>query len=292
MNGLKPFDLCVSCRRKTDEIGPARLQEPLDFPALLNKLASAETASELVHISGFESTNEVREVLSTIKNSVRSLHIFKCPKLDDLSFVEELPNLETLNIYWNSKATKLFAAFRMPNLKKLHITDCNKLKDFSGLRIGNLEYLDLFGCNRLSSFTSKFDAGNLDFLLFMPKLKHLCLEIMKTCEDDVYLKTIAKIKTLESINIDSSFFTFEQFAWLSAQLPNVKEGLKPCTYYVSPENKGSGIVPEVDEYYVIGRHKTKVKREKAVKYTDAYNRLREEFKNAPEPPPATFTVKI
>ncbi len=296
MNDYKPFDMIISCRKAEPYDTPAIISAPLqklcDYPTLLKKLTETKPAPELVHICGFESVKEISEVLSIIKDNVKSLHIFKCPMLESLSFVENLPRLKTLSIYWNKKTVKLFDASRMVNLRKLHITDCNKLVDFSGLENSNLEYLDLYGCNGLSSFTSKLDVGDLKFLQNMPKLKHLGLEIMKKQEDKVYLKAIAKVKTLESINIGSSFFTFEQFAWLSAQLPNIKEGLEPCTYYISPTNKGNKIIPEVDEYFVIGRHKTKVKRAKAKKYLDAYNSLREEYKTTPEPPLPSFAIKI
>lgn len=291
LNDLTPYDLSIGC--VTDIENPIlRKRYNLDYNEFIDRLYSYRPAPKLIQLGGIGSVKEITEILLPFKDSVEGLAIFKCPDLDDLSFVEDLPALKTLEIYWNRKATKLFDASRMPALKKLAVTDCNKLVDFSGLKNSNLEYLSLYGCNYLSSFTSKLDVGDLGFLEFLPKLEHLGLDFKRTCEESVYLKAIAQVKSLKSVNLRESFFTFEQFAWLSAQLPDLEKGLEPCVYYNSQWHRFVGIADGVDDYYIIGKHKTRVKREKALKYIAAYNDLRRQFADTPEPPPATFTVKI
>ena len=216
-----------------------------EYSAILERLKKTEPKPKRVELCGFISLKEATEVLSLFKDSVETVSLFKCPDLEDLSFLEELPNLKDLEMYWNRKATKIFDASRMPNLKSFAICECNKLVDFSGLKNSKVERLCLNGTSP-SCFTPKLDVGNMDFLEYMPKLKSLSLDIMRTQSDEVYLKTLAKVKSLEELNVGSSFFTFEQFAWLSAQLPNVKVDLEPCTYIKDWERYGE-IVPEVEE---------------------------------------------
>lgn len=284
LNDFKPYDIEISCSQN--------LMEGIGFAELLEELKNSQPAPQSVLLCGIRTVKEVLEILSANKDSIEVLDLFKCPDLEDFSFLEELPRLKILNIYWNSKVTKLFDASRMGNLQKFEITDCNKVVDFSGLEYSNIEYLGLFGCNGCSSFTSKLDCGDLSFLKSMHKLNELRLDIMKTRTDDVYLKAIAEAKTLEQFFIKDSFFTFEQFAWLSAHLPNVKKDLEPCTYFISWRERGAEIVPEVDEYWVIGRHKTYVKKQKAIRYLNAYNALRAEYANQPEPPSSDLKVQI
>lgn len=301
LNDLTPFDLVISAVN----FGPythddwfltqVKKQHNLDFALLIERIKKIKQYSSTpksVWLSGIRTIEEIAEILSFFKESLTSLNLFKCPDLHDLSFLEELPHLQYLNIYWNRKATSLFNASVMPNLKKFYMMDCNHIVNFDGLKHSNIEYLALYGCNGASSFTSKLDVGDMDFLEFMPHLKTLSLDIMRTRTDDVYLKALAKAHNLEEFYIGERFFTFEQFAWLSAHLPNVQKDLEPCTYYISQKERGTTIVEEVEEYSIIGRRKTRAKKSLAIRYLNAYNALREQFKDEPEPPSADFKYLI
>lgn len=294
-NRPQAYDLIVECSSADfmAKIDPAFIERayPYEYSAILERLKKTEPKPKRVELCGFTSLKEATEVLSLFKESVETLSLFKCPDLEDLSFLEELPNLKHLEMYWNRKATKVFDASRMPNFKRFEVCECNKLVDFSGLKNSKIERLVLCGTSP-SCFTPKLDVGDMEFLEYMPKLKYLNLVIMRTQSDEHYLKTLAKVKSLEELDVGSNFFTFEQFAWLSAHLPNVKSDLEPCTYYISQLERGTEIVPEVEEYFVIGRHKTYVKTEKAIKYRDAYNRLRAEYADQPEPPSRDFKIKV
>lgn len=288
----RPYDMVIECFENDEKLEKILgiQRNGVNFATLKEQLRRHVPLPRLILLSGFDSVAEIVELLAPVRTDIDGLSLFKCPDLTDFAFLEDFPRLKTLQIYWNRKVKKIFNAARMPALLKFHMTDCNNIVDFSGLRGSNLEFLTLYGCNGCGSFTPRLDIGDPDFLTEMPRLKHLSLDIMRTRADDVYLKTLAKIKSLESLELKKSFFTFEQFAWLSAHLPNVKESLAPCSpVNSSPSEKQTD---GTEEFFIIGRHKTYVKAEKAEKYRIAYDRLRTEFKDADKPPAADFKIKI
>lgn len=296
LNDHEPFDLVIlrSCRPRALKGADAEWYEkryPLEFPAVLERVSKVRPVPKSVWLSGFSSVEEVKGIFSLIRDSLEDVNLFKCPELPEFSFLEDLPALKTLRIYWNTKATKCFDASKTKRLIAFEMMDCNKVVEFSGLKNSSLERLYLYGCNGCSSFTSKLDAGDLDFLADMPNLKTLGLDIMKTRPSEVLLNAIAKAKSLEKLSVGSSFFTFEQFAWLSAQLPNVKEDLEPCTAYRDGVLV-TRVVPEADKYSVIGRHKTACKAEKAKKYQEAYDCLRAEYGRGSPPPSDDYRIII
>ena len=298
LNDLTPFDVVISAENvgtyaHSDVIATQmNKQYNLDFMTLIKRIKLYYSTAKSVYLCGIRTIEEIVEILDIFKESLTSLYLFKCPDIHKLSFLEELPHLQYLNIYWNRKAKSLFNAAIMPNLKKFYMMDCNHIVNFDGLKHSNIEFLSLHGCNGLSSFTSKLDVGDMNFLEFMPCLRVLTLDIMRTQTDDVYLKALAKVPTLEEFYIGERFFTFEQFAWLSAHLPKVKEDLEPCTYYISQKERGTTIVEEVEEYSIIGRRKTRAKKALAIRYLNAYNALRQQFIDVPEPPSSDFQCSL
>lgn len=298
LNNKMPFDLMIGSEIVGENFPQDDIEvkegewHNLDLESLKECIKKVCPRPKSVRFFNIKTREEMSEILEIIKEDLMSINLFKCPDLPDFSFLEKIPSLQFVNIFWNRKATALFNAAKMPNLKKFHMLDCNHVVNFDGLKNSNIEDLSLSGCNWLSSFVSKLDAGNLDFLAFMPKLKTLELDIMHTRSDEVYLKAIAKAKTVEAFKTRDKFFTFEQFAWLSAHLPNLKKGLEPCTYFFSWNDRGSEVVDGVDDYYIIGRGKTRAKKALALRYQATYDALKEQFKNAQDPPGADFKCEL
>lgn len=295
LSGFEPFDIVIeasdTCSASNIITDKLRNKFKLDLPTLIEQVPKYSPIPKSVYLCGIRTVAETAEILSVFKNSLLSLQLFKCQDLVDLSFLEELPHLKTLEIYWNRKATRLFNASCMPDLSKLSITDCNHIVDFDGLKNSSIEELELYGCNNCSSFVSKLDVGEKEFLQHMPRLRSLGLDIMRTHSDEFYLKKFAQLKNLQRFIVSRSFFTFEQFAWLSAQLPNVTEGLEPCLGY--SENGGVAIVDGDEQFSVIGRRKpSKANKVLAQRYQLAYTELRKQFNGVDEPPTASFSVKI
>lgn len=167
-------------------------------------------------------------IIPFVKENLLSLSIFKCPKISDLSGIAELNKLLYLDIYWNTKATKLWNIGN--KLRKLIITDCNKLTDFEGLGGSKLESLQLYGSDGLSSFKSKLVINDLNIIFQLNTLEELGLNIVKNFVDKDFLIGLSKMLNLKHISLPNNMFTFEQFAWLQSKMKNTK-GLEAYTFY-------------------------------------------------------------
>ena len=208
---------------------------------------------------------------------VKYLSLMKCNRIEDLSFVEELVNLQALYIYWNQKATKVFDAKKLEKLTFFSVEDANKITDFSGLEYSNMEYLSIWGCNFLGSFTPKIAIKDFSLFTKIPKLNSLDLVLIKNEDATSDLLELAKLSNLEKIHFTDNYFTFEQFAWLKSKLPNVV-GLEPIFEYENWENE--------TVWSVIGSKKPKAikKQEKANEYKKMYYELVNLYKNQDLPP--------
>ena len=223
----------------------------------------------------FNLQEEFEYLIEIIHTFVGSLYIHeKHNKAFDFSSLEKCTELEAVQFYWNTKQERLWDFKKNTKLKSFHITDFYKLTDFYALRGSTIEQLELFGCNGASSFVSKLHIDDLSFILDMPRLRALRLDIIKDESSEYYLKLLAKLTELEVFSTPDSFFTFQQFAWLKAHLPNVKEGLNCVEKYGD------------DWYGVIGRRtpKTLTDIAKTEKYQKRYDTLIEKYKFRDNPP--------
>ena len=192
----------------------------------------------------------------------------------DLAPFEKLKKVQKIYLFEFTKLDKLWDTTKNTNLKMLHVLNCNSLHDFSELKYSGIETLKLFGCNGLSSFTSKLHVDDFSFVLTMPNLKSLHIEIVKDKPAEYYLNILAQMKNLEEFMCPESFFTFEQFAWLAAKLPNTK-GLEASLY-----------CKELKTYSIIGNRKPRFLKDKqrVEKYEKQYELLKVKFKDQTEPP--------
>lgn len=82
--------------------------------------------------------------------SLRSLTLFSIKKLEDVSFIASLPNLEILNFIWMGAVTRLPDLSCLTKLRVIDFDTCNKLVDVSGLvNVNSLETVRIFG-NKLT----------------------------------------------------------------------------------------------------------------------------------------------
>lgn len=65
--------------------------------------------------------------------TLRSLTLFNIKKMDDISFVTKLPNLERLEMIWMGAIVRLPDMSALTNLKEVIIDTANRLEDISGL---------------------------------------------------------------------------------------------------------------------------------------------------------------
>ncbi len=98
---------------------------------------------------------------------MRSLTLVSIKKLDDISFITTLPNLEILKLNWMGSITKLPDFSNLTKLRGIDIHTCNKLVDVSGLvNVPTLEKVSIIG-NSLTNEAA-------EILLNNPSIKDLC----------------------------------------------------------------------------------------------------------------------
>ena len=236
--------------------------------------ALKENKHDVVELYGLR-LEHIIVILPYLKD-VKYLSLFKCNRLESLSFIEELTELRGIYIYWNQKATKLFNARKLNNLTMLSIVDANKLTDFSGLEGSNIEKFKIWGCNFLSSFTPKVVISDFEIFVKMPKLISIDIFPVKNENSRTDLIALSKLTKLEKLLINKKYFTFEQFAWLKSKLPHTT-GIEPLHEW--------GCYQDETLWTVIGSNKPTIKkREIADKYERQYYALVEKYQNRENPP--------
>ena len=221
----------------------------------------------------FDFQDEFEYVINSICKYVTSLHLFSKPNASfNLTALEKCSELTAIQFYWNTKQNTLWDVKKNTKLKDFDMTDYYNVSDFSAFRGSSIESLRLHGCNFLSSFTPKMHIDDFSFIAEMPYLKELRFAIIKDEPSEYYLNILVKCQNLEILRPTDSFFTFQQFAWLKAHMPNVKEGLEG--------------VENIIYFSVIGRRtpKSLTDASKAEKYQKRYDALVEKYKNRNNPP--------
>ena len=267
----RQYDYCLSFA-DVDEVYPEK-DELLFLHGDFEKFILTEKPFALRMI--FNTQEEFEYLIDQIHPFVGSLYIHeKHNQAFDFVPLEKCSELEAVQFYWNTKQETLWDVKKNTKLKSFDMTDFYKVTDFSALRGSTIEKLELFGCNGASSFVSKLHVDDLSFILDMPHLRVLRFDIIKDEDSEYYLNLLAKLTGLEVFSTPDSFFTFQQFAWLKAHLPRVKEGLNCVEKYG-------------DNWYgIIGRRtpKTLTDFTKTEKYQKRYDALVEKYKFRDTPP--------
>lgn len=267
-----PFQIAVSFVDKIDDtiINDCSFFECEQFVSYV----SCEKPQRLV--LSCNSQEQLDYLLSVIKDYAVSLNLkLKRNVCFDLSGLANITNLESIQFYSNQKISKLWNLRSNTKLKHFEMIDYNAITDFSVFENSSVQDLRLIGCNYLSSFTSKLHIDDFGFLLKMPQLTSLSFDIVKDKTDGYYLNVLSKMTKLDCLYIPDSFFTFQQFAWLSSKLPQVKRGLDACVYCEGTES-----------YSVIGARKPKCLKNKARvdAYREEYQILKNKYQSQVCPP--------
>lgn len=224
-------------------------------------------------VIAFEIQEELDYIINHIFSFVNSLSVVTKPNRKyDFKVFEKCSELETIQFNWNTKQDCLWDVKKNKKLKNFELIDYYNISDFDIFRNSTIEVLNLYGCNGLSSFTSKMHIKDLSFILDLPNLRELRLDIIKDNDSSYYLNLLNKCTNLGVIYIPDNFFTFNQFAWLKAHLPNVN---------------GLACVFDGKEFYsIIGRRTPKNLNDisKTFKYQKKYDLLVKKYKNDSIPP--------
>ncbi|QKL20854.1 leucine-rich repeat domain-containing protein [Bacillus altitudinis] len=190
-------------------------------------------------------------------------------RVEDLSIISSLQDVEVLSLEWNTKAQSLWDLSKNTFLKSLSLTDFSKLNDIAPLQKNTgLEWLQLSG-----GIWNTLNLNTLQPLRYLKHLKYLCLSNIKVKDES--LEPISALEGLKELDISNQFPT-EEYARLSVTLPNTKcDRFAPYIFLSSP------IVDK--DVMVIGKRKpkinSKVDGEKLKKYEKQFKAYQEKYKN-------------
>jgi hypothetical protein len=188
------------------EIGGGRLGR--------SELAALEDRPEAraLKISGLD--QDVFEILiSEYAAQFSAIEFWKCPRITDLSPLEDLPGLELVAFYWNQRATRLWDLTRNPRLTGLHFDDFTRLHDLRDLERGGT--LRELGFGDAVWSTSVFES--LEPLAGLERLQGLRFTAKKI--EDGRIEPLARLRGLADLSFPTNLFTTRQVAWLRAHLP-------------------------------------------------------------------------
>ncbi|WP_395703933.1 hypothetical protein, partial [Aquabacterium sp.] len=177
----------------------------------LARLADRPEVTTLT-VSGLE-PKTLEFLCSRFGQQLTAIHFWKCPRLPDLSPLEQMPRLTQLAFYWNQKATRLWDFRKTPALRGLQFDDFGKLERLDDLaRAASLDTL-VFG----NAVWNKFSCASLEPLAGLRGLKVLAFNAKAI--GDGRLAPLAALTGLAELDFPSNLFRTEQLAWLRAQLP-------------------------------------------------------------------------
>jgi len=164
------------------------------------------------------------EALCANARHLTAIHFWKCPRLEDLSPLQDMPQLEYVAFYWNQRATRLWDFRRTPALRGLCFEDFSRLGKLDDLACAtSLAELD-FG----NAIHAKFQPETLDPLSSLANLRSLGFNA-KSIRDG-RIQPLAKLAALTEFATSKRLFAAEQLAWLRTRLPQVRSDvLAPFT---------------------------------------------------------------
>lgn len=182
-----------------------------------------------LRVSGLDQAS-FEMLVARLGSRISAIEFWKCPRIADLSPLEDFPHLRLVSFYWNQRATRLWDLRKTPSLAGLHFDDFTRLHDLvdlaSGTSLVELEFGDAVWD------TSVFDSlGPLSALTGLRSLKLSAKKIT-----DGRIEPLAALRQLESLSFASNQFTTEQVAWLRAHLPDSlqSEALEPLRRFSPP----------------------------------------------------------
>lgn len=128
---------------------------------------------QAVLLNGFDQ-KQFDIIINYIKD-VKILYLFKCNKIENLSNLNNCPNLKCLHIYWNNRLESLWDMSNNKNIKVLSFDFISKLSKIHDLVNTSIEYITFDSRNNIGQTKYEF-SGNMDVFKQMKNLKYLKLQ--------------------------------------------------------------------------------------------------------------------
>lgn len=222
--------------------------------------------------------------ISKYGNRFRVITFWKCPRIENLSGIEKLKNIEYLIFFWNQKAIRLWDLSKTEKLRGLAFDDFTRMHTLADLsKSSSLEELR-FGSRILSSYILE----SFKPLVRCKSLKRLIFNAKQITDKDI--SPLAKLQGLIEIEFPPNQFTTEQIAWLKARLPiEIKSTiLAPFQRLRQPLTTSDNISKDI---LINGKRKPFLNSNSDKKVIDKYVRnfetLVKQFSASPKSPPPT-----
>ena len=147
-----------------------------------------------------------------------AIELWKCPRVADLTPLEDLPELRLLSVYWNQRATRLWDLRRTPALTGLNLDDFTRLHDLGDLSRG--QSLRELGFGDMIWSTSVYES--LEPVGDLAGLQTLAFSAKRI--EDGRVQPLGGLTGLRGLSFPTNLFTTEQVAWLRARLPATVQG--------------------------------------------------------------------
>jgi hypothetical protein len=211
-----------------------------------------------------------------------SLHLCHCPRVSDLTPVEELAGATQVAVDWNQRATRLWNFKRTPKLIGLQLNDFSRLPGLDDVAAADsLEEL-VFG----NAVWMKWVVPSLSPVAGLSRrLRRLCFYVKSI--GDRQIQPIAQLRQLEHFDCSTNLFTTEQLAWLKAHLPDSTKGRVLEPIYQMPEPLPGSDPPK--DVMLIGKRKpflnSTVDSKRIQRHVDDFWANVERFREHPSLPP-------
>jgi hypothetical protein len=188
------------------EIGGGRATE-----ADLDVLASQPDATAIT-VSGLDQPT-FEALIERYGSQFVAMHFWKCPRVNDLSPLERLPQLRFVSFYWNQRATRLWDFTQTPDLQGAVFDDFTRLHDLSDLSAAR-------SLQDLRIGDKVWDSAVLESLEPLTPLVQLeSLRFGAKRLVDGSVEPLASLRGLKRLKISYRQFTTQQLAWLRVHLP-------------------------------------------------------------------------
>jgi hypothetical protein len=252
------------------------MQQPLNGGkvsiAEIDALAEQPQATALT-ISGLEDKT-LAHLVRRFGSQFTAVHFWKCPRVADLSPLEDMPGLKHVAFYWNQRATRLWNFARTPVLHGLHFDDFAKLGRLDDLAAATSLDTLVFG----NAVWNKFAIDTLEPLAALgTTLRHLAFNAKAIA--DGRIQPLARLTALTTLDFPSHLFATEQIAWLRAWAPAALDStaLEPFRRLDTPlMRRGKPL-----DVLVAGKGKpflsSQADAAKLARFVDSFQRARERF---------------
>ena len=255
------------------EVGGGRLSE-----SALQAIETQPQATAL-RVSGLDQAT-FETLVHRHGQQFTAIQLWKCPRIEDFSALEDLPNLALVSIYWNQRASRLWNLSKTPKLRGLEFEDFTRLRDLEDLRNAVAVEELSFG----DKVWVKASMASLEPLTAVETVRRVSFALRKI--DDGRIQPLGQLAALERLDCPSNLFTTEQLAWLRAHLPDTVEGrvLAPIQQFDKPLPSPNANGPGRD-VLVMGKRKpflnSQADASKVQRFVDDYWKMVSRFRADP-----------